>query len=74
LVEGLDHTDSSRELSEKICPESVEEQLRCTRIQEMEIAPICCSEATDSELILFCYAFQPSEKTIASPIASPVQF
>ena len=69
-VEGLDHRDSSRELSEKIFPESAEEQLRCTRIQEKNIAPVCCSKASDSELISFSFAFQPSEKTIASPVVS----
>jgi len=70
-VGALDHRDSSRYLPEKICPESVEEQLRCTRIQE-KIASVCCSKASDSELITFCFAFQPQEKTIALPVASPV--
>ena len=62
-MEGLDHRDSSRELSEKLCQEypAVEEQLRCTRMQEKNIAPVCCSKAgDDSEMILFSFAFQPS--------------
>ena len=49
LIEGLDHTDSSRELSEKICPGSVEKQLRCSWIQGKNTL-VCCS---DSELVLF---------------------
>ena len=70
-MKGLDHRDSSRELSKKILPESVEELLRCTRIQEKNLFPsaVLC-KANYSELILFSFAFQPSEKTIASPVDS----
>ena len=69
-MKDLDPRDSSRELSNKIRPESAEELLRCTRIQEKKFVPVCCSKANYSELILFSFAFQPSEKTIASPVDS----
>lgn len=55
-VEGLDCRDFSRELSEKLCPDTVEEQLPCTPIQEKIMLPVAA--VSDSEVLSFSFAFQ----------------
>ena len=71
LGEGLDHRLLKNIIWENMSRIGEGTVTSFSDIKE-NIVPVCCSKASDIEVNLFSFTFQPSEKTNAWPVASPV--